>query len=189
VQGELFVRFEYKQLNEARKEDFIQLMNHPKLRKHMPLLRRHFGETEYKEFIDAKQTLWSDYGFGPWAIFGDGKFIGWGGLQPEHGDADLALVLHPDYWGMGKDISRQIIKRAFTEMRFDSIIILFPPTRTRVKGILRLGFYADGEVDLEGERFLRYRLDAPRKRRAFASGMAESLKSTFSPENCDAKII
>lgn len=158
------MKFEFKQLNEAKKDDIIQLMNHPKLREHMPLLRRHFGEIEYKEFIEAKQKLWSDCGFGPWAIFGDGNFMGWGGLQPEHGDADLALVLHPDYWGEGKGISQQIIKRAFAEMGFDSVTILLPPTRTRVKGILRLGFYPDGKVDLEGECFLRYRLDAPRKR-------------------------
>ena len=91
----------------------------------------------------------------------DGKFAGWGGLQPEEGDADLGLVLHPDYWGMGKVIYDEIIHRAFGEMGFESVTILFPPTRTRVKGILRLGFKPDGEVEAYGERFIRYRLYAP----------------------------
>lgn len=42
------------------------------------------------------EWLWS-LGF-----FVDGQFAGWGGLQQEDGDADLALVLHPDYWGLAE---------------------------------------------------------------------------------------
>jgi hypothetical protein len=38
------------------------------------------------------------------------------------------------------------------------VTILLPPSRTRVKGVLRLGFVPDGEVDIDGERFVRYRL-------------------------------
>jgi ribosomal-protein-alanine N-acetyltransferase len=45
-------------------------------------------------------------------------------------------------------------------MGLRSVTILFPPTRTRVKGILRLGFQPDGEVQVGGERFIRYRLNA-----------------------------
>jgi hypothetical protein len=82
-------------------------------------------------------------------------------LQPEGDDADLALVLHPDGWGLGKPIYDEIIKRAFGEMGFASVTVLFPPTRTRIKGLLRLGFQPDGELEIQGERFNRYRLSAP----------------------------
>jgi RimJ/RimL family protein N-acetyltransferase len=82
-------------------------------------------------------------------------------LQPEDGAADLGLVLHPDYWGIGKIIYEEIIHRAFEELGFESVTILFLPTRTRVKGILRLGFRPDGEAEISGERFIRYRLHAP----------------------------
>ena len=83
-------------------------------------------------------------------------------MQYESGDAELGLVLHPDYWGAGKIIYNEIIKRAFGEMKLESVIILFPPTRTRIKGILKLGFQVDGEVEIEGEQFNRYRLFAPK---------------------------
>jgi hypothetical protein len=73
----------------------------------------------------------------------------------------LGLVLHPDYWGSGKIIYEEIIRRAFGEMGLKSVTILFPPTRTRIKGILRLGFKPDGEVEIGGEPFIRYRLYAP----------------------------
>jgi len=129
----------------------------------MPLTSENFSEADCDEFIAAKESLWADHGYGPWAFVVDGQFAGWGGLQYENGDADLGLVLHPDYWGIGKTLYDEIIKRAFGEMGFESVMILFPPTRTRIKGILRLGFQLDGEVELYGERFIRYRLYAPNK--------------------------
>jgi hypothetical protein len=92
----------------------------------------------------------------------DGRFAGWGGLQPEDGEADLALVLHPHFWGIGRALAGEILRRAFGQMGFESVTVLFPPTRTRIRAILRLGFHPDGEVAIAGERFLRYRLTRAR---------------------------
>jgi ribosomal-protein-alanine N-acetyltransferase len=152
---------EFKRLSEVDKSDIIELMNDPLVRRQMPLTTDNFGEADCDEFVAAKERLWEEHGYGPWAFVVDGKFAGWGGLQPENGDADLGLVLHPKYWGMGKILYYEIIRRAFDEMGLESVTILFPPTRTRVKGILRLGFKPDGEVEIAGERFIRYRLHAP----------------------------
>lgn len=152
---------EFKQLTDIDPSEIIELMNHPLVQKHMPLAKNVFDESDCKAFIEAKKKLWADHGYGPWAFVVDGQFVGWGGLQPEHGDADLALVLHPSHWGLGKAIYQQIIKRAFGEMGFGSVTVLFPPTRTRIKGLLRLGFKPDGELEIEGERFIRYRLSHP----------------------------
>lgn len=87
-----------------------------------------------------------------------------GGLQDENGDADLALVLHPDYWRLGKHIYNEIVDRAFNPMSFESITIQLPPTRVRIKAIFRLGFQCYGDIDYDGIRFNRYRLYAPRSR-------------------------
>lgn len=152
------MNIEFKQLNEINPSEIIELMNHPLVRKHMPLAKAPFDKAAYRAFLLAKQKIWTDYGYGPWAFLLDGKFIGWGGIQPEQGDADLALVLHPHYWGLGKTIYQQIIEQAFGPFGFSSVTVLFPPTRNRVKGLLRLGFRPDGELVIEGERFLRYRL-------------------------------
>lgn len=131
----------------------------------MPLTTDDFDEEACREWIRGKEWMWEEHGFGPWAFIVDGKFAGWGGLQPEEGEADLGVVLHPDYWGAGRMIYEEIIRRAFGEMGFESVIILFPPTRTRIKGILRLGFKPDGEMEIGGERFIRYRLRAPASER------------------------
>ena len=155
---ETLMNLQLKHLNEVAPSDIIDLMNNPLVRRQMPLTYDNFTAADCIAFVRGKEQLWTDYGYGPWAFLINGKFAGWGGLQPEQGEADLALVLHPDYWGTGYHIYQEIIKRAFNEMGFESVIILFPPTRTRIKGILRLGFKPDGEMEVGGERFIRYRL-------------------------------
>ncbi|MEO0339042.1 MAG: GNAT family N-acetyltransferase, partial [Bacteroidota bacterium] len=115
------MQIEFKRLSEVDKKDIINLMNHPLVRRQMPLLVGHFDEQRCDNFISAKEQLWQEHGYGPWAFLIDGQFAGWGGLQPEQGEVDLALVLHPDYWGTGKAIYRKIISFPFKEMDFDSI--------------------------------------------------------------------
>jgi ribosomal-protein-alanine N-acetyltransferase len=155
------MKLEFKRLSEVDCSEYIALNTNPLVRRQMPLTTDNFDEEACKEWIKGKEKMWEEHGFGPLAFIVGGRFAGWGGLQPEGGDADLGVVLHPDYWGMGKVIYDEIIRRAFEEMGFESVTILFSPTRTRVKGILRLGFKPDGEVEILGERFIRYRLYAP----------------------------
>jgi len=152
---------EFKRLTEVSKADIVELMNNSLVRKQMPLTSDNFNETDWDEFISAKEQLWSEHGYGPWAFVADGKFAGWGGSQPEEGDADLGIVLHPKYWGWGKAIYAKIIEFGFNKMNFKSITILFPPSRRRIKGIYLLGFKSDGEMDISGECFNRYRLYHP----------------------------
>lgn len=102
----------------------------------------------------------------------DDKFAGWGGVQPDDGEADLALVLHPDFWGLGKALYDKIVDKAFNELGIDSIQVLFPPTRTRIKGLLRLGFVKDKEIKYGQEIFIRYVLDSQKPE-------ARSQKSEF----------
>jgi [ribosomal protein S5]-alanine N-acetyltransferase len=154
------MHLEFKRLSEINSAEIIALNTNPLVRRQMPLFSGDFGEAECQEWVQGKEAHWEDYGYGHWAFVIDGKFAGWGGLEYEDGDTDLGLVLHPDYWGMGKAIYTEIIQRAFWEMGLESVTILLPTTRKRIKGILRLGFKLDGEVEISGERFIRYRLNA-----------------------------
>lgn len=76
---------------------------------------------------------------------------------------DLAIVLHPRFWGLGYTLAREILRRAFAEMDHDSVIVLLPPSRTRVRALKRMGFEEDGQVVLGGELFIRYRGRNPRR--------------------------
>lgn len=150
----------FKRLTDVDKLDIIELMNHPLLKRYMPLLSDEFTEDDCVKFIAAKEQLWDEHGYGPWAFVVEGKFVGWGGLQPESGEVDLALVLHPDYWGLGEAIYRKIIDEGFEKMSFESVIVLLPTSRRRDRVLTRLGFELEDEIDLHSERFLRYRLHA-----------------------------
>jgi ribosomal-protein-alanine N-acetyltransferase len=81
---------EFKRLSDVKKSDIIKLMNHPKVRLHMPLAKELFDDAAYDTFIAAKEDLWKAHGYGPSAFYADGRFIGWGGLQYEEGNADRA---------------------------------------------------------------------------------------------------
>lgn len=152
------MNLEFKRLTAVDSQDIIALNNHPEVLRQMPLGSPDFDEVKAKEWVRQKDAQWDEHGYGPWAFFIDDEFAGWGGLQHEDGDADLALVLHPQFWGSGKVIYEEIVKRAFTDMGLGSITILLPFSRTRTKGIARLGFQADGEVEFDGVRFQRFRL-------------------------------
>ena len=138
---------EFKRLTEVDSSEIIELMNNPLVRRHMPLATSCFGESDCEEFI------------APWAFVVDGQFVGWGGLQRENGEADLGLVLHPDHWGLGKTLYSEIIRRAFGEMGFEAVTVLLPPTRKNIKGLLRLGFRKNGQLEVADKTFLRYRLE------------------------------
>lgn len=148
-------------LSEIELADIIALHNDPRVLRHLPLADGNFDEFECTRWVKSKETQWEVNGYGPWGIVINGVFAGWGGFQREMGDADLALVLPPEYWGHGRVIYRKIIEIAFEEMGFKSVTALLPPSRVHANGMLRLGFQADGQVEISNSMFYRYRLWAP----------------------------
>jgi ribosomal-protein-alanine N-acetyltransferase len=55
-------------------------MNGPLVRRQMPLTSDGFDLADAGEFMAGKESLWTEHGFGPWAIWINGRFAGWGGL-------------------------------------------------------------------------------------------------------------
>ena len=154
----------FKRLSEVDPGAIIELLNDPAVRVHLPLARGRFGSSECERLVAAKARIWDENGYGPWAFVIGDEFIGWGGLQPEGDDVDAGLVLRPSHWGAGWVLYKRILAYAFEELGLGSVIALLPPSRKRVSGMQRLGFHRDGEVILEDECFLRYRLTAPRSK-------------------------
>lgn len=148
----------FAQLSEIDERDIIELMNDEIVGKQLPLLGDSFSRDDYREFLNAKQHMWNEHGYGPWAFIINGEFAGWGGLQPEHGEADFALVLHPKFWGWGRKIYNKTKDIAFNQMKFNSITILFPPSRKNARAINRLGFMEEDKIEIDGEIFKKYRL-------------------------------
>ena len=137
-------------------EDWMLLLNHPDVIRHMPLADGKWTESAVADWAKAKDAQWLESGYGPWSIRIDGNFAGWGGFQSEGDEADLALVLLPKYWGHGVKIFRGLMSRRI-ELGIGPVSIMLPPSRSRIRGIARIGFALDGEVAYEGQRFLKFR--------------------------------
>ncbi|ARU04131.1 acetyltransferase [Comamonas serinivorans] len=135
---------------------WMALLRHPDVIRHMPLADPNWDEDAVAEWVQAKDAQWVDNGHGPLAIRVDGHFAGWGGFQREDGEADFALVLFPAYWGQGGRIVRHFMSRR-AELGLEAVNILLPPSRLRTRGLSRLGFQRVGEVMLDGQRFLKFR--------------------------------
>ena len=155
------MNIERRKLKDVDKSLIIKLLNHPLVKRHMPLSTAHFGEEQYTAFMKAKASIWERFGFGPWAYFIDNQFVGWGGIQPDEDNFELALVLCPKAWGYGRYLYQDLIQEAFVELCLKSVTILFPPSRTRIRWILKAGFIKEDEVSVNGEHFIRFRLHNP----------------------------
>jgi hypothetical protein len=149
-------------LTDIPAETWLPLLNHAEVRRHMPLAGDMvWTAASAMEWAAGKDRQWTENGFGPWALKIDGQFVGWGGFKQEREDADFGLVLLPGFWGMGLAIARELIVLGRPYLGSRAISILLPPSRTRMKGLARLGFVPDGDFNYDGHRFLKFRL-APR---------------------------
>ncbi|MET4576554.1 GNAT family N-acetyltransferase [Ottowia thiooxydans] len=136
-------------------DDWMRLLTHPDVNRHMPLADGGWTESTIAEWTKGKDAQWQMNGYGPWSIRIDGSFAGWGGFQKEGGEADLALVLLPQYWGHGAEIVPDFMGRRI-ELGIGPVSIMLPPSRTRVRGLARLGFAFAGELEYQGQRFLKF---------------------------------
>jgi len=147
----------FVRLSEVPLAQVVSLLNEPRNTRHMPLSGQ-FTEATAAEWVAAKDAQWERYGYGPWAVLWDGEFAGWGGFQREDNGADYALVLRPEHWGHGADITRAALDRGFRDLGLDSVIIALPFSRSPVRVVARFGFVPDGEVAYGGSRFRQFRL-------------------------------
>ena len=153
-------QIEFRRLSEVNPLSIIELMNDPEVRRHLPLAQGEFDRADCERFVVAKERMWEENGYGPWAFLLGEEFVGWGGLQPEGDDVDVGLILHRAHRGAGRSLYKRIVAYAFSELGVDSVIALLPPSRTRVAGLRRLGFQEDGEFMIDEELFHRYRLSS-----------------------------
>ena len=150
-------RIGFVRLTEVPLAAVLALLNEPRNTRHMPLTGK-FTEESAVEWVTAKDGQWNVNGYGPWAVLLDGELAGWGGFQREENGADFALVLFPQHWGHGADITLAALDRGFGELGLEEVIIALPYTRNPTRVVARFGFTPDGEVTYGDAPFRQYRL-------------------------------
>ena len=150
------LEFAYVRLPTVSPVDLIAHMSDPRVAEHMPLLTSRWDEDTVATFVAGKERYWHRDNLGHWAILCNGRYVGWGGFQREGGEWDYALVLKPEFFGLGIQISRQAMAFARADERIDYVTFLLAPTRKNLRALGRLGASFLGEVEYEGARFLKY---------------------------------
>lgn len=146
-------------LPEIAPDEIIAHMSDPRIAAHMPLLTFTWDRHRLDAFVATKEACWQRDGLGHWAFLADGAYVGWGGFQKEGEEWDFGLVLRPQNFGLGMKIAKQSLDFARADARIPYVTFLLPPSRRKQGALARLGARAMGEVDHEGERFLKFRLD------------------------------
>lgn len=126
---------------------------------HMPLLTFEWTDEVVDKFIASKEECWSRDGLGHWAIIDNGRYIGWGGFQKEGDEWDFGLVLKPEVFGLGLQITKKALAFAKEDERIPYVTFLLPPSRKNLGALKRFGAEFVGEIEYDGARFRKYRLD------------------------------
>lgn len=156
------MNIELRPITEPTGDQYERLLNDPRVTKHMPLHSGYMTATDCDDWADAKFRQWETKSdLGPWAVYIDGSFAGWGGLQPEgNGEAGIALVLAPDFWGNGLEILRLAIAKFRANGGTNPIVAQLAQSRSAARAMTRLGLEAQGQVVEGGQIFDRFVLSA-----------------------------
>jgi hypothetical protein len=140
-------------------DEIIAHMSDPRVAEHMPLLTFQWDHDTVTQFIAAKEARWRRDGLGHWAILCDSGYVGWGGFQKEGDEWDYGLVLKPENFGLGTLITSKAIEFAVADERIPFVTFRLPPSRKHLGALTRLGATFVDEIEQDGARFLKYRLD------------------------------
>lgn len=149
----------FARLTDISPGEIMTHMSDPRVGAHMPLLTSEWDLDAVARFVAAKEECWRRDGLGHWAILCNGAYVGWGGFQKEGEEWDFGLVLKPDAFGLGMAITRHALEFARDDAGIPFVTFLLPPSREKLAALVRLGARFVGEIDYEGARFRKYRLD------------------------------
>lgn len=149
----------FTRLSEIAPDVILAHMSDPRVAEHMPLLTFEWDRAAVAEFVAAKEERWERDDLGHWAILCNGEYVGWGGFQKEGDEWDFGLVLKPDEFGLGIRILRMAIEFAMADKCITFMTFLLPPSRKNLGALARIGARFVDEIDHEGVRFRKYRLD------------------------------
>ncbi|QDI76876.1 MULTISPECIES: GNAT family N-acetyltransferase [Leisingera] len=149
----------FARLTEVPPQEIARHMSDLRMAEHMPLLTGAWDAAAARDFVAAKESCWRRDGLGHWAFLRGEDYLGWGGFQKEGAEWDFGLVLRADCFGLGPAIARKALAFARQDPRIPFVTFLLPPTRRHMRPLARLGAVQTGEVQYQGQRFLKFRLE------------------------------
>lgn len=146
----------FTDLNSIDLNALTRLLNSVQVRTHL-VDHPEFTEATTREWVASKLALEASGKGRIKAVLKGGQLAGWCGVQPDEQGCELALVLAPDFWGIGPAIFRQLMIWA-GELGHQTARIHLLETRKDYKTLRRM---ADSvcETELMGRKFTTYELN------------------------------
>jgi ribosomal-protein-alanine N-acetyltransferase len=91
------MKIEPRDLSEAPRSGPMALTKDPRLARQVPLSSPRFAGIDCDEALAAREATWEEHGYGPSATEVEGQFAGWGGLEPEQGEASFGWARCPRF--------------------------------------------------------------------------------------------
>ena len=155
-------RIDLRAFDAASIEQYRALITDPAVTKHMPLAMSNYTDEWIRNWVISKSNTWDDESLGPWSIWVEGEFAGWAGLEPDGDDLSLGIVTHKRYWGLGREIVAEVVKKWPKTLTSNRIVVEFPLSRKSGKWASKLPISLIGGIEIEGQVFEKYELDLER---------------------------
>ncbi len=146
---------DYVKLNEVNANAFIPLLNKHKIREHL-IAHEQFDEAITKSWIAGKIEVDDSQGSKVRAIVINQQLAGWCGIQRDGDKYEIAVVIDEGYWGLGRNIFREMMAWA-KELGHQTIYIHFLYTRPEYKFLRKIAKNVY-ESELLGSKFTTYEL-------------------------------
>jgi RimJ/RimL family protein N-acetyltransferase len=116
--------------------------------------------------IERYARSWRDRGYGPWAMFRDGRLIGHAGLNfvSEFGETEVLWSLHPDAQGQGlaTEAGRAALDFGFRTVGLDLIFAVTKPDNRASRAVMaRLGLAYRKDVVYRDIESVWFDIDRP----------------------------
>ena len=147
--------YQIKDLSHPSIAQWAELFKNDKIRRHMPLSSNSVNDVWIETWINSKNSISKISPFEIYSIWMKDEFCGWAGIQPDEDCYEMAIVLKPDFWGLGKVLAYDLIQK-YRDSNVDKPLFIYLPLSRNVKIVAdRLNFTINGEIEINGIKFAK----------------------------------
>lgn len=146
----------YINLDEVPLEEWVSLMNEPKVREHLisfPLFTREVAQNWVKEKLIENEKS----GCRIQAVVCNDVLAGWCAVQEQDGQYELAIVINDQFWGIGKQIFKDMLAWA-KELGHECVYLHLLETRREYRFLKKIATNVT-HSQLLGREFTTYEIE------------------------------
>ncbi|MEX2964432.1 N-acetyltransferase [Microbulbifer sp. TYP-18] len=146
----------YLRFTEINPDEFLPILNSEKIRKHL-IEHDLFTIDTLKVWMEAKLEVDGQSGCRVRAIVFEGLLVGWCGIQLEGGKYELAIIIDDQFWGLGKQVFRDLMLWA-REFGHKEVSMNLLNTRRDYRFLNKISKRVR-DAELYGQQFTEYLLE------------------------------